>query len=425
MGKKKDTTTTTNNNNNASNKKQSEEELLRAFEQEQKAAAAAKQKANPKSKAAESTQTLAERKAAYAKQKALENNKSSIESARVFEQRLQQQKLQQLFQQMQMMQSMGSFLQEPKKDIEVEEILEGAGAGVGIKGGAVVCSIQGWRRNMEDAHIMSPDFDKDRKVAGDEDNNVALFSVFDGHSGDKAAKLCKALLPVQFNSIRDEKKSGESLKTVLEKTYTTLDVKMRDKAEDSGCTAVTVAVTPKEIICASVGDSRAVICRAGKAIPLSFDHKPENEAEKARIVAAGGFVENNRTNGELAMSRALGDYRYKKDAKLGQDKQLVIPNPDIISEPRDLENDEFLVVACDGVWDCFENQALVDCVREQFSIEEQFAAASGSPTSKKSILRRVTEAVASKCVAAPHPEVKGRPVTPYGTDNVTLMIVKL
>jgi protein phosphatase len=415
MGKKKETTNSNNNNSGTTtNKKQTEEELLRAFEQEQKAAAAKNK--NNKSKAAESTQTLAERKAAHAKAKALENNKSSIESARIFEQRLQQQKMQALFQQMAMMQQMGSFLSEPKKDIELEEIPEGAGAPVGIKGGACVASIQGWRRNMEDAHIMSPGFDKDRKA--DEDKNVALFSVFDGHSGDKAAKLCKALLPVQFNTLRNEKKT-ESIQHLLAETYTTLDVKMRDKAEESGCTAVTVAVTPKEIICASVGDSRAVICRAGKAIPLSFDHKPENEQEKARIQAAGGFVENNRTNGELAMSRALADYRYKNNAKLPQDKQLVIPNPDVISEKRDLDNDEFLVVACDGVWDCFENQALVDTVREQFLIEE-----ARETEDKKSVLRRVTEAVSLKCIAEPHPQAKGRPVTPYGTDNVTLMIVK-
>jgi serine/threonine protein phosphatase PrpC len=115
----------------------------------------------------------------------------------------------------------------------------------------------------------------------------------------------------------------------------------------------------------------------------------------------------------------LADYRYKNNAKLPQDKQLVIPNPDVISEKRDLDNDEFLVVACDGVWDCFENQALVDTVREQFLIEE-----ARETDDKKSVLRRVTEAVSLKCIAEPHPQAKGRPVTPYGTDNVTLMIVK-
>lgn len=62
-----------------------------------------------------------------------------------------------------------------------------------------------------------------------------------------------------------------------------------------------------------MGDSRAILSVNGLAEPLSYDHKPANEAEAARIIAAGGWVEFNRVNGNLALSRALGDFIFKRN----------------------------------------------------------------------------------------------------------------
>lgn len=60
---------------------------------------------------------------------------------------------------------------------------------------------------------------------------------------------------------------------------------------------------------ANAGDSRGVGCTKAKGtLALSYDHKPENKEEQLRIEAAGGFVEANRVNGNLALSRALGDF---------------------------------------------------------------------------------------------------------------------
>lgn len=70
-------------------------------------------------------------------------------------------------------------------------------------------------------------------------------------------------------------------------------------------------LTPDYIICANAGDSRAILSRGGKVVALSEDHKPDNYAEKKRIEAAGGFVEENRVNGSLNLSRSLGDFEYK------------------------------------------------------------------------------------------------------------------
>lgn len=85
----------------------------------------------------------------------------------------------------------------------------------------------------------------------------------------------------------------------------------------------------------------------GRAKPLSFDHKPQNEGEKARICAAGGFVDFGRVNGNLALSRAIGDFEFKKSADLPPEQQIVTAYPDVtVHEIGD--EDEFLVIACDG-----------------------------------------------------------------------------
>lgn len=82
-------------------------------------------------------------------------------------------------------------------------------------------------------------------------------------------------------------------------------------AELSGTTALSIWVRDNFLVCANVGDSRAVACVSGRVVRLSYDHKPSLPTEKSRILAAGGFVEADRVNGNLALSRALGDYQYK------------------------------------------------------------------------------------------------------------------
>ena len=80
-----------------------------------------------------------------------------------------------------------------------------------------------------------------------------------------------------------------------------------DYAHDtSGCTAVAALITEdQDIIVANAGDSRIVLCEKGEAVPLSYDHKPGNKGENSRIVAAGGFVEFGRVNGELLLEDSV------------------------------------------------------------------------------------------------------------------------
>ena len=100
---------------------------------------------------------------------------------------------------------------------------------------------------------------------------------------------------------------------------------------------------------------------------MSFDHKPQNEGlfpclftrsatdslpgEKARISAAGGFVDFGRVNGNLALSRAIGDFEFKKSADLSPEQQIVTAFPDVVTHEVS-NDDEFLVIACDGMFCC-------------------------------------------------------------------------
>ena len=90
----------------------------------------------------------------------------------------------------------------------------------------------------------------------------------------------------------------------------------------AGCTANVALIVGKTLYVANAGDSRAVLCRDGKPLDMSKDHKPDDDGEKKRIERAGGFVSDGRVNGiiinnlgNLSLSRALGDLEYKKDPK--------------------------------------------------------------------------------------------------------------
>ena len=133
--------------------------------------------------------------------------------------------------------------------------------------------------------------------------------------------------------------------------------------ERSGSTGVVVLITPTHIVCANAGDSRALLSRSGMALPLSFDHKPNNDVEIARVEKAGGFVRAGRVDGDLAVSRSFGDFAYKTHCYADASSQRVTVYPDIVVHPRDYGNDEYIVLACDGVWDRMTNRDCASLVR--------------------------------------------------------------
>jgi serine/threonine protein phosphatase PrpC len=97
--------------------------------------------------------------------------------------------------------------------------------------------------------------------------------------------------------------------------------------------------------------------RGGKAIRLTVDHKASLPEEAKRITDAGGFVGRNRVNGVLAVSRALGDHMLKEN-----DVVTAVP---YCQETELTDEDSFLVLACDGVWDVITDQEAVDFVLQK------------------------------------------------------------
>lgn len=133
-----------------------------------------------------------------------------------------------------------------------------------------------------------------------------------------------------------------------------------------------------EIVACNAGDSRCVLSREGVAEALTEDHKPKNPEEYSRIIAAGGAVYQNRVQGDLALSRAIGDVAYKNNPRLGPEEQMVISTPDIRRAVLKVNSstsgkDSFLILACDGIWDVMTNQVAVDFVQEKLDEQRQRA----------------------------------------------------
>lgn len=243
-----------------------------------------------------------------------------------------------------------------------------SGKGTGI---AFACSsMQGWRRAMEDAHCTVTDLrsairDSEHQLKAEQ--SLSLFSVFDGHSGASIAQFCGAMLPqfvVETESFR-ERRYVQGLR----ESYINIDKHLSQhptyRDDRSGCTAVSILVSEREILCANAGDSRAVLCRGGRALPLSIDHKPTLPLERRRIERAKSIVARGRVNGVLALSRALGDFSFKRRPFVPWEEQAVTCVPDVTSTPIQRDADEFAIVACDGIWDVMSNEQVVNFVRSR------------------------------------------------------------
>ncbi|XP_031171441.1 protein phosphatase 1bb isoform X1 [Sander lucioperca] len=257
---------------------------------------------------------------------------------------------------------MGAFLDKPKTEKHSAH-----GEGNGLRYG--LSSMQGWRVEMEDAHTA---------VVGLPHGltDWSFFAVYDGHAGSRVANYCSGhllehILSEDFSS---GSASVEGVKDGIRSGFLTIDEYMRSFSDlrqgldRSGSTAVCVLLSPTHLYFINCGDSRAVLSRDTKVGFSTQDHKPCNPREKERIQNAGGSVMIQRVNGSLAVSRALGDYDYKCVHGKGPTEQLVSPEPEVCVLERAAEGDEFVVLACDGIWDVMSNEELCEFVRSRLLV---------------------------------------------------------
>jgi serine/threonine protein phosphatase PrpC len=212
------------------------------------------------------------------------------------------------------------------------------------------------RQSMEDAHVLVDAFNG---VSTD-----AFFGVYDGHGGRGVVEFVERRLAdnVARELSFDPKRTPAECVTCA---YLVTDIESRKAGLcSSGCTAVTCLVTTREgrrwIYCANVGDARIVVSeRGGGARRMTFDHKATDPGEKKRIEEAGGFVMRSRVLGMLAVSRSFGDHGLK---------QFVSARPH--TEDMCVDDADFMILACDGLWDVIDDADAVEMVRRSAAAAE-------------------------------------------------------
>ncbi|MCQ2819314.1 MAG: protein phosphatase 2C domain-containing protein [archaeon] len=299
---------------------------------------------------------------------------------------------------------------------------------------------------MEDAHINVVDIGPNK--------NVDVFGVFDGHGGKEVAQFVRIHFVESLEANENFKKGN--YKDALKENFLNMDVLMRTpegkaelsqlaikskqdddaqearlgtqgqnsqmdmimkmlKAKDNddvalmtGCTSCVCLVDHgnNKLYFANAGDSRAVLCKKGNAYAMSIDHKPELDVEKNRIYKADGFISEGRVKGNLNLSRGLGDLEYKNNTKLPPEEQMITANPDIAVEELNKDCD-FMIIGCDGIWDCLTNQAACDFVKQRLEKDNNIK------------LSKVVEEMMDSIIATDIYNETG-----VGCDNMTCMVIQ-
>ncbi|KAM3928044.1 protein phosphatase Mn(2+)-dependent 1K-like [Leptodactylus fuscus] len=196
-------------------------------------------------------------------------------------------------------------------------------------------------------------------------DDVLYFAVYDGHAGAAAADFCDRFMA---NYIKEFLTQEQDMEKVLSSAFLEIDKAYARQARQSAnanllnCgTTATVALLRDgiELVVASVGDSRALLCRKGKPVRLTIDHTPERKEEKQRIRDCGGFVAWNslgqpHVNGRLAMTRSIGDLDLKSVG--------VIAEPETKRIKLHHGDDSFLVLTTDGINFIVNSQEICDII---------------------------------------------------------------
>jgi len=214
---------------------------------------------------------------------------------------------------------------------------------------------------MEDMHVIDVNIIPPQElVPYTAKDNTAYFGVYDGHGGRGAAEIAAERL---HRHIQQEFGSN-AIEGALTQAFLKTDSEMKGKPPflECGTTVVCALLLPnaklgRSLYVANAGDARAVMGRvdstgAMTALRLSKDHKPDTPEENLRVARAGGWVLRGRLEGNLGVSRALGDFNYKERGLSAE--------PFIFSSELD-DSHHFIILACDGLWDVVSDEEAVAC----------------------------------------------------------------
>lgn len=275
-----------------------------------------------------------------------------------------------------------------------------------------VTSLLGVRSAMEDVCCCIPDLNAHLKDDEPHHQRQSFYALFDGHSGVRAATFSNQRL-VQYVISHEAFMSDTRL--AFEECFSRIDREFLQKAEeeslDDGTTAAVVLIRGNRLITANIGDCRAVVSIGGQALDIIEEQTPGRPDERERIEKQGGWVKEERelqlsklhsmdlsdpeiqqraervvkwvtiyrVNGELAVSRAIGDIGYKGEALFkyeywafpeGHDRvfrgDLVISVPEC-QEIEITPEFDFLILACDGLWDTIKSKEAVKYVADRLN----------------------------------------------------------
>ena len=247
----------------------------------------------------------------------------------------------------------------------------------------------------------------------------SFYAVYDGHSGTYAAKYVSERLHQYICRHEDFSKSQSDLQNCIRQTFIALDDELLatqiERRDYSGCTAAMALIRDKTLCVALLGDSRVVLCRNGAAEEVVAPHSPGRADERQRIEGVNGwvtkerellisrlrhmdlkdpfvkrkaqgqdFVEVYRVNGDLGVSRSFGDPEFKEKYLQNdpgtlwnwpKDHSRIFHGTLLESEPdihllEVMPSDEFMVLACDGLWDVLTPSETVQKVQEYFAEQD-------------------------------------------------------
>ncbi|OWM78879.1 hypothetical protein CDL15_Pgr003050 [Punica granatum] len=218
----------------------------------------------------------------------------------------------------------------------------------------------GRRESMEDTHFLLPHMCNEK--------DVHMFGIFDGHRGAAAAEFSARALPGFLQTFS----STHSPNNALFEAFVETDIAFKNELDSRrkirgavqkdwhpGCTAIAALIVRDKLFVANAGDCRTILCRAGRPLPLSIDHLASRIEERDRVTKAGGQVKWQVDTwrvgvAALQVTRSIGDDDLKP---------AVTAEPEITETLLSVE-DEYLVMASDGLWDVISNEEVVSIIRD-------------------------------------------------------------
>ncbi|PFH34075.1 protein phosphatase 2C domain-containing protein [Besnoitia besnoiti] len=298
---------------------------------------------------------------------------------------------------------------------------------------------KGLRKQMEDEHLLIPSL-LPYQPALSPSNDFALFAVFDGHGGRQSAAFVKEALPAELAAqlliLQEEKKgktvsegahdvaldgdysdgegavegelSDRDMKRIIYGACRKVDARIATEipACRDGCTAVVALFHGRHVYIAGLGDSVAYLARRRDrtlhSIPLTEVHRHWVIEEKERIARMGGTIENGRVNGSLEVTRSFGDISLKRYG--------VSCIPTVKKFTLEPALDEFVLMGCDGFWNCWTASEAVALAAELWEKEIRSSKVHSRPGEPQNVCKQLVEHVL---------------IDKKSQDNITVLLIRV